>query len=491
MFQKVLIQQLIPRQAKAVTMHRSVRVGSVFRKLNDEKPLAKHNATSDPEIIIHVRDDIKGQTRDFSCAKSILLSNMAYFKAYLNDLQKVDISVLCDIHVFDWLMKFVKNPIAEPAFDLRSSLSILISADFLGMSHLTRLALDYIARNISDIIHQPLDLECVNESLLNKLANKFTDLEMELLIDPSDKMMSKLFRKKVEKFVRTDSLTCCSECALVYDGSAQNALICPKAPTIVDYRGAFQRQHSEKQSWHIINDYVAILKREYKLSWKSVYWTLWGACHVFRCLTCQMDYNGCMTSGCITHKDEPSKCDETYSCCGERIYRMNSVFPTILPTGCSTADHIPDTTHTDADTISKLIYVKRYARLFKNPVANVEPDFILKSGDLKHLLKPVEITEPATDSAKTKPSKTKLLNTKGTKSRKSLGKKSSRKYKKTSIHEDEEEDETDAELSRPMPQYHVSYPSNYSNNSWALERQRDEDAVCMRDLVDKLKSMRK
>ena len=51
--------------------------------------------------------------KDFSCPRDLLVSEMQYFAEYLSsDTQRweeVDISVHCDVQIFDWLMSYVKR----------------------------------------------------------------------------------------------------------------------------------------------------------------------------------------------------------------------------------------------------------------------------------------------------------------------------------------------------------------------------------------------
>jgi len=57
---------------------------------------------------------------------------MKYFEKYLSDsksLDDIDISVHCDIGIFDWLMKHIHRK--EPLIEVKNSVSILISSDFL------------------------------------------------------------------------------------------------------------------------------------------------------------------------------------------------------------------------------------------------------------------------------------------------------------------------------------------------------------------------
>lgn len=64
-------------------------------------------------MVIHVCDEAKNLKQDFVCPRDLLISEMRYFAEYLSvDPQRwdeVDISVHCDVQIFDWLMNYVKR----------------------------------------------------------------------------------------------------------------------------------------------------------------------------------------------------------------------------------------------------------------------------------------------------------------------------------------------------------------------------------------------
>ena len=91
--------------------------------------------------------------RDFVCPRDVLVREMHYFDEYLSsDSQlwdEVDISVHCDVPVFEWLMKYTKRgmlegpcgeklstPLEPPKLEPNTAVSILISSDFLKMDSL-------------------------------------------------------------------------------------------------------------------------------------------------------------------------------------------------------------------------------------------------------------------------------------------------------------------------------------------------------------------
>ena len=55
--------------------------------------------------------------QDFQCPRDLLVQEMKYFAEYLStDAQRweeVDISVHCDVQIFEWLMKYVKRGTIE------------------------------------------------------------------------------------------------------------------------------------------------------------------------------------------------------------------------------------------------------------------------------------------------------------------------------------------------------------------------------------------
>lgn len=66
-----------------------------------------------PNMVIHVCDEAKNLKQDFMCPRNLLVKEMRYFEEYLSvDPQRwdeVDISVHCDVQIFDWLMNYAKS----------------------------------------------------------------------------------------------------------------------------------------------------------------------------------------------------------------------------------------------------------------------------------------------------------------------------------------------------------------------------------------------
>lgn len=96
---------------------------------------------------------------------------MKYFDKYLSDsknLDDIDISVHCDISIFDWLMRYVHRK--EPKLELKNSISILISSDFLQMATLVDETIRFVAKNLPEILQLPIDMNCLSSNIIKQLA---------------------------------------------------------------------------------------------------------------------------------------------------------------------------------------------------------------------------------------------------------------------------------------------------------------------------------
>lgn len=64
-------------------------------------------------MVIHVCDETKNLKQDFTCPRDLLVKEMRYFAEYLTlepqRWEEVDISVHCDVQIFDWLMNYVRR----------------------------------------------------------------------------------------------------------------------------------------------------------------------------------------------------------------------------------------------------------------------------------------------------------------------------------------------------------------------------------------------
>ena len=138
----------------------------------DDETIIEQDNNESSQISITVCDEAKTLKRQFTCNRSLLIREMRYFADYLKDepdkVEEVDISVHCDLDIFQWLMSFVNRRTSTkvPELEPRIAVSILISSDFLKMEKLVLQSLDYIHEHMNEIISTNCNVSCIPESLL-------------------------------------------------------------------------------------------------------------------------------------------------------------------------------------------------------------------------------------------------------------------------------------------------------------------------------------
>jgi hypothetical protein len=194
-------------------------------------------------IVIHVFDENRKVNKDFSCEKDLLVNHMKYFEKYLTEatsVDDIDISVHCDIKIFEWLMKYLKKKDQDclmdptqikdenfPKLDIKNVISILISSDFLQMMILVDECIDFVVKNLHDVVRLPIDMNCLSSNLIKRISDKVPIDKLDELVDKRDKLTSKLFMKKLQALISSNSegnssssflLNRCIYCGQLYTG---------------------------------------------------------------------------------------------------------------------------------------------------------------------------------------------------------------------------------------------------------------------------------
>jgi len=193
--------------------------------------------------MIHVIDDSKKEKRDFTFSRSLLVKYMKYFDRCLkkiSDNDEIDISIHCDAVIFEWLLNYIfameeyekKQQESErlnkatwqlkmqkqaensedkqlfansaimkyggPKLDIKTAVTILIPAEFLKIDRLVRECLDFIGEHIEDISRVQVDMSCINTNIIRDMAKKVSLDRLDCLKERKDKIVSRLFMKKLE-----------------------------------------------------------------------------------------------------------------------------------------------------------------------------------------------------------------------------------------------------------------------------------------------------
>ena len=123
-------------------------------------------------IVIHVCDEARKVSRDFACDRVVLLREMRYFRSYLGGgdaCEDIDISVHCDVHIFEWLVQWIHSPNKPPPLAVERRLDphlVRVPRDGELGGH----CLKFMAAHVGEILEMPIDLACVSDALVQRLA---------------------------------------------------------------------------------------------------------------------------------------------------------------------------------------------------------------------------------------------------------------------------------------------------------------------------------
>ncbi|XP_017332305.1 SANT and BTB domain regulator of class switch recombination isoform X3 [Ictalurus punctatus] len=330
----------------------------------------KEDRGKSPIMVIHVCDEAKNLKQDFECPRDLLVREMRYFAEYLSmDAQRweeVDISVHCDVQIFDWLMNYVKRSSAaedepekhveKPTLEPSNVISILISSEFLKMDALVEECIQYCHEHMSAIVATPCNMSCINSNLASRIALLFTHNQADNIKDKKDKFKSKVFQKKIEKlfdpgFENHDSpgnaatLYRCGLCLKLLTKDTERKISCVPGKININYHGDIVYTHSRQKGWDI-HEYLNSLYEELK-SWVLVYWRIWGAINYLTCSYCKQVFLCCELAQCRYHPeavvypglgaDHSEHGAGIYPCCKQRALRFD---PAAMSTGCKMRDHV-------------------------------------------------------------------------------------------------------------------------------------------------------
>uniref|UniRef100_A0A3Q2D699 SANT and BTB domain regulator of CSR n=1 Tax=Cyprinodon variegatus TaxID=28743 RepID=A0A3Q2D699_CYPVA len=333
-------------------------------------------------MVIHVCDETKNLKQDFTCPRDLLVKEMRYFAEYLSvDQQRweeLDISVHCDVQIFDWLMKYVRrNSVGEgnkdkPRLEPSNVISILISSEFLKMDTLVEECIQYCHKHMSAIVATPCNMNCINSNLATRIAELFNHNEADDIRDKKDKFKSKLFQKKIEQLLdpkhhnkdspgNASTLYRCCLCLKLLTKETERKISCVPRKINVDICGQIIYTHQRQKSWDV-HEYITALYEELK-SWVLVYWRIWGTINYLTCSRCQQVFVCAELTCCKYHPDGvlyPGMGREKgwqdagiYPCCNQRVLRFD---PIEIPKGCKMRDHIvnlPDEEKCDEATAAQ------------------------------------------------------------------------------------------------------------------------------------------
>ncbi|KAH8242404.1 hypothetical protein KR032_005580 [Drosophila birchii] len=321
----------------------------------------------EPEVVIHVCDEVKNTSKDFTCPQHLLVTKMGYFADVTagQRLEEMDISVHCDILIFDWLMKWIKHsaqsqdlPVSGqssgPQLDGNNVVPILVSASFLQMEPLLLECLAFCHAHLSEVVRTSTNLSCLNDALVTRLAAMFTNLELEMVRDKKERVTPRLWTKLIQSLCEPDpealrghfysmsGLFRCSRCFNCVTNTMKSYVSCVPNNIRLNRWGQLMSYHVRDTNWDL-NAYIVQLFKELK-SWRKVYWKLWGHCHYLYCCTCEAHFPVYQMHWCRFHPESPNFLGPVgaagpagrYSCCGQQAFRYETLPG---PNGCQFREH--------------------------------------------------------------------------------------------------------------------------------------------------------
>jgi len=303
------------------------------------------------KIVIHVCDENRKLNRDFKCDKNILLSQMKYFEKFQpagvpgqnsTALEDLDISVHCDIQIFEWLMKYLHHPqVQTRSLETGNVISILISADYLQMPKLVEECIEFIRDHLQDVMKLPIDTNCITTPILKKLANITQIEELDEIKDRKDKLLSKLYMKKLELLLEDENHTLlrCVYCHKLFTRAQKSWMVCSKANIFIDFHGTVIAEHVSDRSWDI-NKFIHYLRQQGALSWKEIYYKIWAHLITLHCGECDQHFVGAEIGHCVYHSQKAKfgsgSNNGTYPCCGAPAIRFDTA---LRSDGCTAKNH--------------------------------------------------------------------------------------------------------------------------------------------------------
>lgn len=278
-----------------------------------------------------------------SANKNTLLNEMKYFEKHLkmtDSADDIDISVHWDIKIFEWLMNYLSDQ--KPNLEVQTVIPILISADFLVMARLIDDWVNFVVKNISEIVKIPIDMSCLNQTALKKISKQITLEALDACKDPRDSLQSKLFMHKLEEIMKDEAnkLHRCMYCSTLFTDSQAEWMSWPRADIFIDYRGRVLANHLPDKNWDI-NDLFNFIRKN-GVSWRRIFWKVWGRHHSDECVTWGQRFIFAEIDQ-WTYHPSPAKFSfgsntGTFECWGTEAIRFST---SIQNRGCKSRSHIP------------------------------------------------------------------------------------------------------------------------------------------------------
>jgi uncharacterized CHY-type Zn-finger protein len=147
----------------------------------------------------------------------------------------------------------------------------------------------------------------VGSHLIKSLAYKLDVDVIDGLKERKDKLVSKLFMKKLE-FMLEDKpknlMFRCVKCNKLLAARNFRNLDCPYAKPRIDGRGRLRANHLLERDWEI-KKFINFVRETYRISWREIFWKVWSYLVSFKCRTCNRYFTIGELNQCARHSEKP------------------------------------------------------------------------------------------------------------------------------------------------------------------------------------------
>mmetsp|Transcript_61775 Transcript_61775/g.85101 ORF Transcript_61775/g.85101 Transcript_61775/m.85101 type:complete len:188 (-) Transcript_61775:1906-2469(-) len=149
-------------------------------------------------------------------------------------------------------------------------------------------------------------MSCINTNIIREMAKKVSLDRLDLLKERKDKIVSRLFMKKLELLLEKEKnyLNKCAFCSKLFTKKQRKVLSCRKGKNFIDCNGQMRAKHVIDRNWDL-KKFVTYVRETYRISWKEIYWKVWSYLYMFKCDRCQDFYPVAEMGNCRYHTAAP------------------------------------------------------------------------------------------------------------------------------------------------------------------------------------------
>jgi hypothetical protein len=126
-----------------------------------------------------------------------------------------------------------------PKLDIKNLVTILIPAEFLKIDRLVKECLEFFGEHVEEISRVMVDMSSLNTNIIRELAKKVSIDRLDSIKERKDKIVSRLFMKKLELMLEKDKnyLHKCAYCNQLFTKKQRKVLTCRSGLQAIDANG--------------------------------------------------------------------------------------------------------------------------------------------------------------------------------------------------------------------------------------------------------------